>query len=228
MSTRNQRGGYSSHGQTNIIVTSKREDPFARIPHTLLEDDSLSWKAKGVLCYLVGKPSGWKVRIEDICKRGLDGKDSVRGALNELRDLGYAELVRICSEKGKVKEWVWKISDSPIFHPHTEKPDVGNPDLENPHHSKNKVTKKEFSKIQSKETKGSKETGSSPVRYFSPAKEEDPLPDIPAKWSPHPLRDLTKEEQLKKIRTPRNIPSEWAFDEFLSVNDCHLLARGGR
>ena len=108
----------------NILVYSKREDPFSRIPKTILDDPELSWKAKGILAYLLGKPTGWKVRVKDICNKSTDGESSVRAGLNELRDKGYAKLEETRDERRRIVEWTWKIADSPVFREIVKNPNV--------------------------------------------------------------------------------------------------------
>lgn len=121
---------------SRIIRCGKREDPFARIDKKMLDDDRLSFKAKGILAYLIGKPNDWKLRIADLVNRSREGIDSVRAGLLELRRNGYAELVRLRDEAGKTTEWVWKVSDSPMF-----TPESGNPKVDKPTLSKNDPTK---------------------------------------------------------------------------------------
>jgi hypothetical protein len=131
----------SVHPQGETIITlAKRHDPFARVPKTLLDDPALSWSAKGILAYLIGKPSGWKLRVNDIINHGTDRKHCVRNALNELRDAGYADYVQL-RVNGRLAEGVWKVSDSPIFSPRSGFQDAGNQDTENQHHSKKDSTK---------------------------------------------------------------------------------------
>lgn len=136
------------HRMETIQLLARKSDPFARIPKTILNDERLSWKAKGILCYLLGKPPGWKLRPRDIELRGKDGRDSVRSALNELREEGYAELVQLAGVNGQFGEWVWKVSDSRIFAPDTGFPEAVNPradypDAENPYYSKTDFSKNE-------------------------------------------------------------------------------------
>lgn len=171
-----------------IYKMAGTRDPFARIPHTLLEDERLSWQAKGILCYLVGKPDGWKVRVGDLVKRGRDGEHAIRSGLKELRAAGYAELVRVRDEKGKMKEWAWRISDQPVFHP-----DGGFPHVDNHH-----LSKKEDSKKESKETEETAEV-SAAVNFG-------------AIWRPD---ERTKAEKLRSIRPRRDYPSEREFEAFL-------------
>lgn len=65
------------------------EDPFVRIPHELLNDDSLSWEARGILCYVLSQPAEWEFNEADIICHGPSGPDDVIEALNEIREAGY-------------------------------------------------------------------------------------------------------------------------------------------
>jgi len=139
--------------EQTIYVQKEKTDPFARVPKEMLDCKEISWKAKGILSYLLSKPKDWKLRVSDICNHGPEGSAAVRAALAELRSIGYADLERKL-EKGKVVEWVWKVCDSPIFideqpdgdFPHLANSDVAEPDLENRDHTKTNNTKKEVTK----------------------------------------------------------------------------------
>lgn len=109
----------------NIIIMAKQRDPFARVTKSMLDNPLLSWRAKGILSYLLGKPSGWKLRITDVRKHGQDGERAIRASLKELRENGYAQLSQV-RDGCRIVEWAWKISDSPIF----KKLDGGNAHLE--------------------------------------------------------------------------------------------------
>lgn len=134
-------------------------DPFARVPKAVLEDDTLSWKAKGILAYLLGKQRTWKAQVQDIVNRGTDGKSAVRSALKELRGAGYARLTRVKSG-GRIATWRMDVADCRMFaaneigeetcgvKPDPENRDLGqiplagiqdpeNQDLENRHLNKN-------------------------------------------------------------------------------------------
>ena len=135
-----------SMSDPNIVILARRDDPFARVPKSMLNDDSLSWRAKGILSYLLGKPSGWKLRVSDLVNHGREGRDAVRSALNELRAAGYAEFVEGRSVSGRFIAACWKISDSPVFSPRTGKPDADLPDTVNPYVSKKEANKNDSTK----------------------------------------------------------------------------------
>ena len=109
----------------SIVRTNKKENPFAQIDRKLLEDDRLSWKAKGILCYLLSKPDKWEVSVADIEKKSDDGVDAIRAGLSELARNGYAELLSLRDEEtGQMLGKTWVVSEEPS-HRRRENPDVG-------------------------------------------------------------------------------------------------------
>lgn len=177
-----------------IFLMSKREDPFARVPKTTLDDEKLSWRAKGLLSYLIGKPMYWKVRVSDLINRSTDGQTAIRSALKELEDVGYAKLEKIQGPKGRIAEWVWKISDSPIFSPDSGSPHLDNPHLENPAHSKKDCSKND---LRSEESKGT-----------SPAVDVV----IPSTWKPS---ERDKGKLLRSLPVPEDYPGQDEFNDIL-------------
>jgi len=86
---------------------------FAMIPNKLLDDVFLSWKAKGVLCYLLRLPSDWKVHTEEIEKHSKDGIDSLNSAIKELIVAGYIKRNKIRSDKGLFKGYEYSVYNTP-------------------------------------------------------------------------------------------------------------------
>lgn len=120
----------------SIVRIQKRENPYAQIDKTCLDDISLSWKAKGVLTYLLSKPDKWKVNIDDLKNKSTDGRDAIYSALKELRDAGYAELVNSFDENNKLLGKEWIIHETAISGksrngkiPNRENPDISNNDI---------------------------------------------------------------------------------------------------
>lgn len=54
-----------------------------------VEDEKISWKAKGIMSYLFSKPDDWQIYQTQLEKVSIDGKASVRSTINELIDNGY-------------------------------------------------------------------------------------------------------------------------------------------
>lgn len=73
---------------------------FTRIYNSALSDTSISWQAKGLLCYLLSRPDNWRAVLEHLRKLGPDGEFATRSALRELIDAGYLRKIRV-SDPGK-------------------------------------------------------------------------------------------------------------------------------
>ena len=98
---------------------------YTKVANQVLEDATLSLKAKGLFAYLVKLPEGWKIRIGEIAKHHRDGYDSVHSALNELLAAGYLERFGRSRDKGQVGDWQYHINTG--LQPDREKPVQENP-----------------------------------------------------------------------------------------------------
>jgi len=105
------------------IIRIKKEDNYVVLDKTLLNEKTLSWKAKGLHTYLMGLPDDWKVRETDLVNRSSDGRASTRSAIKELTDAGYVKRVPV-REKGKFKEWEFVVHERPVFASDPEEPDT--------------------------------------------------------------------------------------------------------
>ena len=85
-----------------------------QVDKNILNNPNLSWKAKGILIYLLSHSDKWVPQVEDIAEHGTSGRDSVHAALRELRDEGYARMVyQQTSDNGQFKGRGWHIYESP-------------------------------------------------------------------------------------------------------------------
>ena len=57
-----------------------------------LRDDRLSWKARGLLAYLLSQPHDWKINAKHLASIGPDGPRAIQSGLKELAAIGYAKL----------------------------------------------------------------------------------------------------------------------------------------
>jgi hypothetical protein len=85
-------------------------DAYALIRRAALADGTLTFKARGILAYLLTRPAGSPVSAEKLAKSGTDGERAVKSGLKELEDAGY--LLRISAEEGQ-EPFSQHITDSP-------------------------------------------------------------------------------------------------------------------
>jgi hypothetical protein len=112
---------------------NKRENPFVQIDKTMIHDNRISFKAKGILAYLLSRPNDWQVYEVEIVKHAKDGRESVRSGIKELIEAGYIERYMKRGEKGKFEGYEYLVYETPDrdgFH-HVGKPDNGKTDTTN-------------------------------------------------------------------------------------------------
>lgn len=83
---------------------------FGQAPNELLNDSSISLKAKGLYVYMQSKPDDWVFSLDRICSQNKDGKASVRNSINELCDAGFLSKERLNKEEGGTI-YLYKLTD---------------------------------------------------------------------------------------------------------------------
>lgn len=111
---------------TTIRVERRRR--FTTIDRKTINDSSLSFRARGLLIWLLDKPDDWRCNSEQIASEGKEGRDAVRAALAELQRAGYLTRQRVCAGRGRwVTETVVRERPSDDGFPGVGEPGVGEP-----------------------------------------------------------------------------------------------------
>jgi hypothetical protein len=76
------------------IVRIERYSRFTNVPNEAIEDDRLSFRARGILVYLLSKPDTWDARSEQLIDAGREGREAIRAAMRELKEFGYMEHIK--------------------------------------------------------------------------------------------------------------------------------------
>lgn len=115
------------------IIRQKRERNYSVVSNEILEDTRMSFKARGLLIYMLSKPDDWKFYSEELVKHSdKDGISSIKTALNELEKCGYLKRIQKRAEKGKFGGQDWILNDSPENSPQVGFPLADNPSAEKP------------------------------------------------------------------------------------------------
>jgi uncharacterized phage protein (TIGR02220 family) len=92
----------------------KRSSPFVIVDKNFVNRTDLSWKAKGILLYLMSLPENWKLSMEDLKNRSTDGAAALRTGIKELEEKKYFQKISIRNEKGKIIKWEYIFDEIPI------------------------------------------------------------------------------------------------------------------
>lgn len=106
---------YTTRARTIFRTIKDADNPFVMMDRRPIENPVLSWKAKGILAYLLSRPDNWTVRLGDLVKRSPDGVHAVRGAINELKKAGHVRRVEHRDPKTKrIIEYTLEVYELPF------------------------------------------------------------------------------------------------------------------
>ncbi|OAD21602.1 Phage replication protein, partial [Candidatus Thiomargarita nelsonii] len=106
-----------TRGETNMcIIRLVKNTNFVQIDNRSFENQGLSWKAKGILGYLLSRPDNWIIQLSQLIAQSTDGQAAVQTALKELEGEGYLKRQRIKNEKGQI-QWEKIIYENPELNP---------------------------------------------------------------------------------------------------------------
>lgn len=118
----------------SIIRGPRPETKFYTLDKSISEDNRLSWAARGLLIFLLGKPDNWEVSVKHLINQTQDaigkasGRDAVRVILKELEQAGYliADFAR--AEGGAFNGMAYTVCEMPqTTSPETDFPAPGKP-----------------------------------------------------------------------------------------------------
>ena len=84
------------------IFRVKKDNNYSVINNTGLKDKRLSWKAKGILAYILTLPDDWVFYREELSQHAKDGINSLRAGMQELKEYGYIKRFPIKDVKTKL------------------------------------------------------------------------------------------------------------------------------
>lgn len=96
------------------IIRNRRQNGFTIVSNVARLEKSISFRALGLLTYLMGLPEGWSITIESLATVKTDGRTSVTAGLNELMNVGFLQRTRRY-ENGRFVCYDYIISDEKDF-----------------------------------------------------------------------------------------------------------------
>ena len=152
------------------VIRVQKTKNYTVMANYHLRDKRLSFKAKGLMSFMLSLPEKWDYSITGLSMFGTDKIDSVRNALKELEKQGYVRVERVRDNKGMLRGTEYTVMEKPILeNPTLEKPILEKPILENPTQlsTKEESTKEESTKEVSKEERKELNLGSDGIYKLS-------------------------------------------------------------
>ncbi|WP_145475418.1 DnaD domain protein [Staphylococcus hominis] len=130
-----------------VFRVYKESGNFVTVHKNFIHDDNLSWKAKGILLYLLSRPDDWRIYETELNKHSSDGRDSLRTGIKELEQAGYIHRTRRRNEKGQLREYEYQVFEQPnqIGKTYVGKTNIGKSNTTNNNSTNNNNTNNETS-----------------------------------------------------------------------------------
>lgn len=90
------------------------DDNFTVVRNDTVQTQKLSWKATGLLVYLLSLPDDWKASISHLSTVKADGRSSTSSAMDELRGKGFVHRFQGRSDSGTFGGFVYLIFNEPV------------------------------------------------------------------------------------------------------------------
>lgn len=100
--------------ETTIHIADRPGDPYTRILNSTLRDARLSFKARGILTFMLGQPKNWETRIGWIEEQTSEGRESIRSAFLELEKFGYLTREVRRDSSGLHLGYLWRWYEVPV------------------------------------------------------------------------------------------------------------------
>ncbi len=104
-----------------MIERSPHRERFTRIDNRTLEDERLSWGARGLLAYLLSRPDRWRIDRHQLASVARNGERAAWALLRELEQAGYLTRERGRGERGRLiwTHVVHEVPSTSVQEPHS-------------------------------------------------------------------------------------------------------------
>lgn len=96
---------------SETIKRRVRRERFTTVNNEYLQDVNLTWKAKGLITYIMSLPSDWILSIENLKNVSKDSRDATATGLQELIKQGYCRREDIRRADGTFIGYSYQVSD---------------------------------------------------------------------------------------------------------------------
>lgn len=109
-----QKKEYKIEGRPATIyrVVKNKDNPYVMVDRRPIDNPQLSYKAKGMLTYLLSRPDGWEINMTDLLKHGTDCEAKIRSGLKELKKAGHMRYT-VSRNQGRITGWLIEVFEFP-------------------------------------------------------------------------------------------------------------------
>jgi len=140
-------------------IRKEHASNYTVVGNELIQNTALSWKARGIIIYLLSMPENWEFNLSDLENRATEGRAALRSGIDELKEAGYIRIEKDRAGHGRFDGYTWWVFEEPKCEnqptvapkvdfpksdkPQTEKPTSDNRIQESKHPTKETPTKED-------------------------------------------------------------------------------------
>lgn len=94
------------------IIRVAKNSNYVVMNRTALNDNRLSWKAKGIMAYMLSMPDDWVFHMKELVTHATDGERAFRAGFKELQDYGYVTRQPV-REGQRIASWETIVHEVP-------------------------------------------------------------------------------------------------------------------
>lgn len=107
---------FAQGGHKMGIFRVKKDTNYSVIHNTPLRDENLSWRAKGLLAYMLSLPDDWTFHVTELSQHAKDSEKITTSTLKELKAAGYLKRYPVQDpETGKISHWETAVYEVPTI-----------------------------------------------------------------------------------------------------------------
>ncbi|PKN70126.1 MAG: hypothetical protein CVU54_06960 [Deltaproteobacteria bacterium HGW-Deltaproteobacteria-12] len=140
-----------------IYKIQKRETGFTIIQNHIIDDPTLTWREKGILCAMLRHPHNFLLREKKLSEKAKDGIKSLQAGIRGLIKRGHIIRQKIRGDRGRFLGYETLVFEDPEDPIATEMPftdigetDVGNADIRKNNHNNTNVNNTNFNNTTTK------------------------------------------------------------------------------
>lgn len=105
--------GHNGAPKQSVFRNAKKGDKYTVILNSCLQDERLSYDARGLLTSLMSQPNDWVIKAQSLIRQGCK-KDKLYKLIEELIALGYMGRHVVRNEKNQIAGHNYWVSDKPF------------------------------------------------------------------------------------------------------------------
>lgn len=97
-----------------MIHRDEHQNNFVVVSTAILEDERLSWEARGFLLFLLSFSDSWSFNVRGLISLTGSTRSKIERLIKELKNAGYIKQRQVKNTRGQFKTTEWDVYETPL------------------------------------------------------------------------------------------------------------------